>query len=151
MWAIEHNLEPCMLSFLPQICTKMNNFKFDFSKIFWGGAHGASSPDPSPSFFSGFALSSGFVLDSQALRAFDSGFALDSRALRAFVSGLALNFRLDSMVWPPLKQIPGSVPESNLENVPWNALLADQDNLNDLVETFTATLKDEINDACNPK
>ena len=37
--------------------------------------------------------------------------------------------------------------KSNLENVPWSALLVNQDNLNDLVETFTATLKDEINDA----
>ena len=26
----------------------MNGFKFDFSKIFWGGAHWAPSPDPSP-------------------------------------------------------------------------------------------------------
>ena len=33
-----------------QICTKMNGFKFDFSKIFWGGAHIAPSPDPSPAF-----------------------------------------------------------------------------------------------------
>ena len=28
----------------------MNGFKFDFSKIFWGGAHRAPSPDPSPDF-----------------------------------------------------------------------------------------------------
>ena len=35
---------------LPQICTKMNGFKFDFLKIFWGGAHRAPSPDPSPVF-----------------------------------------------------------------------------------------------------
>ena len=33
---------------LPQICTKMNGFKIDISKIFWGGAHRAPSPDPSP-------------------------------------------------------------------------------------------------------
>ena len=25
----------------------MNGFKFEFSKIFWGGAHRAPSPDPS--------------------------------------------------------------------------------------------------------
>ena len=31
----------------------MNGFKFDFSKIFWGGAHRAPSPDPSPRFFLG--------------------------------------------------------------------------------------------------
>ena len=41
------------LKCLPQICTKMNDFKFDFSKIFWGGAHRAPSPDPSPRFFLG--------------------------------------------------------------------------------------------------
>ena len=35
---------------LPQICTKMNDFKFDFSTIFWGGAHRAPSPDLSPLF-----------------------------------------------------------------------------------------------------
>ena len=79
----------------------MSGFKFDFSKIFWGGAHRASSPDPSPRFFSGFALGLGFALNSQALRAFDSGFALDSRALRALDSGFALNFRLENLVWPP--------------------------------------------------
>ena len=84
-----------------QICTKMNGFKFDFSKIFWGGAHRAPSPDPSPRFFSGFALGSGFALNSRALRALDSGFALDTRALRALDSGFALNFRLGTLVWPP--------------------------------------------------
>ena len=84
---------------LPQICTKMNDFKFDFSKNFWG-AHRAPSPDPSSRFFLGFALGSGFALNSQVLRAFDSGFALDSRALRALDSGFALNFRLENLVWP---------------------------------------------------
>ena len=79
----------------------MNGFKFDFSKIFWGGAHRAPSPDPSPRFFSGFALGSGFALNSRALRALDSGFALDTRALRALDSGFALNFRLGILVWPP--------------------------------------------------
>ena len=58
-------------------------------------------PSPLPRFFSGFALGSGFTLNSQALRAFDSGFALDSRALRALDSGFALNFRLENLVWPP--------------------------------------------------
>ena len=38
---------------LPQICTKMNGFKFDFSKICWGGDHRAPSPDPSLCFFLG--------------------------------------------------------------------------------------------------
>ena len=66
----------------------MNGFKFDFSKIFWRGAHRAPSPDPSPRFFSGFTLGSGFALNFQALRAFDSGFALDSwerRKLRGHI------------------------------------------------------------------
>ena len=106
MWAIEHGLEPCIYHYfkcLPQICTKMHGFKIDFSKIFWGGAHRAPSPDPSPRFFSGFALGSGFALNSRALRALDSGFALDSRALRALDSGFALNFRLGILVWPPPK------------------------------------------------
>ena len=35
---------------MPQICTKMNGFKIDFSKLFWGGAHRAPSPDPAPNF-----------------------------------------------------------------------------------------------------
>ena len=68
----------------------MNGIKLDLKNIFWGGAH---PPDPSPRFFSGFALGSGFALNSQALRAFDSGFALDSRALRALDSGFALDSR----------------------------------------------------------
>ena len=79
----------------------MNGFKFDLSTILWGGAHRAPSPDPSPRFFSGFALGSGFALNSRALRALDSGFALDNRALRALDSGFALNFRLGTLVWPP--------------------------------------------------
>ena len=72
-------IRPCpppfnlVIEFAPPICTKMNDFKFDFSKIFWGVAHRAPSPDPSPRFFSGFALGSGFALNSQALCAFDSG------------------------------------------------------------------------------
>ena len=65
----------------------MSGFKFEFSKIFWEGAHRAPSPDPSPRFFSGFALGLDFALNSQALCAFDSGFAL--------------NFRLENLVWPP--------------------------------------------------
>ena len=82
----------------------MNSFKFDFSKILWGGAHRAPSPDPSPRFFSGFSLGLGFALNSRALRAFDSGFALDTRALRALDSGFALNFRLGTLVWSPPKK-----------------------------------------------
>ena len=38
------------LKYLPHLCTKMNDFKFDFTKNFWGGAHRAPSPDPSPVF-----------------------------------------------------------------------------------------------------
>ena len=84
---------------LPQICTKMNGFKFDFSKISGEGLT-ELSPQTSLPFFPGFTLSSGFALNSQALHAFDSAFALDSRALRALFSGFALNFRLQNMVWP---------------------------------------------------
>ena len=80
---------------MPQICTKMNGFKFDFSKIFWGGAHRAPSPDPSPRFFSGFAL------NSRALRALDSGFALDTRALRALDSGSPSTFDWGPWFGPP--------------------------------------------------
>ena len=72
-----------------------------FQKIFWGGAHGAPSPDPSPRFFLGFALGSGFALNSRALRALDAGSALDTRALRTLDLGFALNFRLGTLVWPP--------------------------------------------------
>ena len=87
---------------LLQISTKMNDSKFDFSKIFWGGVHRAPSPDPSPRFFSGFALGSSFALNSRALLALDSGFALDTRALRALDSGFALNFRfVDLGLAPP--------------------------------------------------
>ena len=56
---------------------------------------------PFPRFFSGFALGSGFALNSRALRALDSGFALDTRALCALDSGFARNFRLGTLVWPP--------------------------------------------------
>ena len=58
-----------------QVYTRLNYLKFEIPKIFWGGAHRAPSPDPSPRSFSGFALDSGFALKSRALRALDSGFA----------------------------------------------------------------------------
>ena len=104
------------------MCTKMSGLKFDFSKIFWGGAHRAPSPDPSPRFFSGFALGSGFALNSRALRALDSGFALDTRALRALDSGFVFNFRLGTLVWPPPKKIPGSAPDCDNNVLLINAL-----------------------------
>ena len=99
----------------------MNGFKFDFSKIFWGGAHRAPSPDPSPRFFSGFALGLSFALNSRTLRALDSGFTLDTRALRALDSGFAHNFRLGILVWPPQNKF---LDPSLMPNVP-NALVAE--------------------------
>ena len=99
----------------------VSTFKYDFSKIFWGGAHRAPSPDPSSRFFLGFfALGLGFAVNSWALRALDSGFALNTRALRALDSGFTLNFRLGTLVWPPNKFLdPPLMP-----NVP-NALVAE--------------------------
>ena len=79
----------------------MSGFKFDFSKNFLGRGSPSPLPRPLPPIFSGFALGSGFALNSRALRALDSGFALDTRALRALDSGFALNFRLGTLVWPP--------------------------------------------------
>ena len=64
-----------------------------FQKISGEGLTEPPSPDPSPRFFSGFALGSGFALNSRAHRALDSSFALDTRALRALGSGFALNSR----------------------------------------------------------
>ena len=48
--------------YLLQICVKMNDFRFDFSKNFWREAP-SPSPDPFPRFFSGFALGSGFAFN----------------------------------------------------------------------------------------
>ena len=76
---------------------------------------------PLPAFFSGFALGSGFALNSRALRALDSGFALDTRALRALNSGFALNFRLGTLVWPPQNKF---LDPPLMPNVP-NALVAE--------------------------
>ena len=70
---------------------------FIFQKFSGEGLTEPPFPDPTPHFFSGFALK------SQAISAFDSGFALDSRALRALSSGFALNFQLENMVWLPPK------------------------------------------------
>ena len=72
-----------------------------FFKNFLGRGWPNPLPRPLSRFFSGFALGSGFALNSRALRALDSGFALDTRALRALDSGFALNFRLGTLVWPP--------------------------------------------------
>ena len=88
---IRENREARKDRLLFKLCTTLQGFKLEFSKIFWGGAHRDPSPDPSPRSISGFALGSGFALSSRALRALDSGFALNSRALRALDSGFALN------------------------------------------------------------
>ena len=85
--------------FLFQMYTRLHGFKFKFLKNFWGGAHRAPSPDPSPRFISGCALGSGFALNSRALRALGSGFALNTRALCALDSGFALNLPLPKF-WP---------------------------------------------------
>ena len=74
-----------------------------FQKFSGEGLTETPPQTPPPRFFSGFALGSGFALNSRALRALDSGFALDTRALRALDSGFALNFRLRTLVWPPPK------------------------------------------------
>ena len=60
--------------YLVQQCTKLHHFMFEFSKIFWGGAHRAPSPDPSPRFFSGFAL------DARATPSMLGRFAPSARA-----------------------------------------------------------------------
>ena len=54
-WTWSRAMHACChyLKCLPQIRTKINGFKFKFSNIFWGGAHRAPSPDPSPRFFLG--------------------------------------------------------------------------------------------------
>ena len=93
--------------------TRLHRFKFNFFLIFWGGAHRAPSPDPSPRFFSGCALGSGFALNSRALRALGSGFALNTRALRIWQLGHRIflppmefncppmhNFLATGLFWP---------------------------------------------------
>ena len=55
MWAIEHGVDRTMhviiyFKCLSQICTKMNGFKFDFSKICWGRRSPSPLPRPSPFF-----------------------------------------------------------------------------------------------------
>ena len=34
--------------FLLQLYSRLHGFKYEFSKVFWGGAHRSPSPDPSP-------------------------------------------------------------------------------------------------------
>ena len=61
-----------------------------FQALIFKNFLGRGSPSPLrrpfPRYVSGFALGSGFALNSRALRALDSGFALDTRALRALDS-----------------------------------------------------------------
>ena len=92
--------------YLLQICTRMNGFKFDFSKIFWGGVHRAPSPNPSPA----FSRASPSVRPRFGLRPQFSGASrprLGARALPSILgrfaldSGFALNFRLATLVCPP--------------------------------------------------
>ena len=57
---------------LQLLYSKMHGFKYEFSKFFWGGAHRAPSPDPSPRSISGFAV------DSRALCVLGLGCTLNS-------------------------------------------------------------------------
>ena len=87
-WTISLVISNNCFKYAPKWMVHYITFKFDFStKNFWRGAHRTSSPDPSPRFFSGFVLGSGFALNSRVLRALDSCFAL--------------NFRLGTLVCPP--------------------------------------------------
>ena len=86
---------------LPQICTKLNSFEFDFSQKFLERGSPSPSPNPPPVFFSGCTLSLGFALNSQALRTIEPGFNLDSWALHALNSSFALHVRLKNLVWLP--------------------------------------------------
>ena len=89
-----------------QICTNMNDLKFDFSKKVSGRGSPSPLPGPLPRplpfLLSGFALCLGFAPNSYARSALNSGFiALDSRALRTLDSDIVLNFRLGNSVGPP--------------------------------------------------
>ena len=54
-----------------QLSTRMHGFKYEFSKIFWGGGSPSPLPRLLPRSISGFALDSGFALNSRALRSLD--------------------------------------------------------------------------------
>ena len=80
---------------LPQICPKMNGFKFDFFLNSWRGAHRAPSPDPS-------SVSSRASPSVRALPSILRRFAPSTRASPSILdSGFALNIRLGNLVWPP--------------------------------------------------
>ena len=85
---------------LPQICTKMNYLKFDFSKYFLGGAHRVPIPRSLNPVFSRACpsvLASPLILRRFAPSTRASTSILGrSRALRALASSLSLNFRLGS-------------------------------------------------------
>ena len=79
-WQIKQSA--CMIrQFRCKVCTRLHQFRFDFSKNFWGGVHRTPSPDPSPDLVSGYALVSGFALKTRALRTLDSGFSLSLHAV----------------------------------------------------------------------
>ena len=97
--------------FVSNICFKYAPKWMVLSLIFQknsGEEQRAPSPNTFPRFRSGFALRSGFTLNSWTLRTLYSGFALDYQALRSLDSGFTLNFQLAKLVWPQ-KYIPGSV------------------------------------------
>ena len=65
-WTHLSNHVVICFKYLLQICTKMNSFKFDFSKYFWGGAP-SPFPEPLPPFLLGRCLQ--FGLRSQFMGA----------------------------------------------------------------------------------
>ena len=64
------------------IKNSLHYFKFEFSKIFWRGAHRAFSQAP-PLFISGFALGLSFALDTRALCALHPSHTIEFLALLA--------------------------------------------------------------------
>ena len=48
MFSMFYLKNPLNARFRFQVYTRLNYLKFEISKFFWGGAHRAPSPDPSP-------------------------------------------------------------------------------------------------------
>ena len=93
MCAIEHGLEPCLLSFISNGCLKYAP-KWMVSSLIFQKICGEKLTEPPPQTPPPFIL--GLCRFAVGL-----GFALDPRTLRALDSGFALNFPLENLGPPP--------------------------------------------------
>ena len=101
---------------LPLICTQMNSFKFDFSKLFWGGSHWAAPQTP-PLVFPR-TLPSILIRFAPSTQVSPSNIARFAPLIRASTGALGLPPNIDFWIRPWFFTTYCSAPSMNSNPIP---------------------------------